>query len=59
MLHTRTVREDLSDLDYDGIRQRIVDAVEIDGEICPKTSFPDRQVEDCTSFEVVTFVGGG
>ena len=34
-------------------------AVEIDGEICPKTSFPDRQVEDCTSFEVVTFVVGG
>ena len=47
------------DLDYDGIRQRIVDAVEIDGEICPRTSFPDRPVVDGTSFEVVTFVGGG
>ena len=34
-------------------------AVEIDGEICPRTSFPDRSVEEGTSFEIVTFVGGG
>ena len=34
-------------------------AVEIDGEICPRMSFPDRSVEEGTSFEIVTFVGGG
>ena len=59
MLHTRTVREDLSDLDYDGIRQRIVDAVEIDGEICPRSELPATAPVDGNRIEVVSFVGGG
>ena len=50
-----TVSELLTTLGYDHDRV----AVEIDGEICPRTSFPDRPVVDGTSFEVVTFVGGG
>lgn len=50
-----TVADLLYDLGYD--RNRV--AVEIDGEICPKTMYSERIVEDGSSFEVVTFVGGG
>ena len=50
-----TVADLLYDLGYD--RNRV--AVEIDGEIYPKALYSEKVVEDGSSFEVVTFVGGG
>jgi sulfur carrier protein len=50
-----TVADLLYDLGYD--RNRV--AVEIDGEIYSKALYSEKVVEDGSSFEVVTFVGGG
>ena len=50
-----TVADFLYNLGYD--RNRV--AVEIDGEIYPKALYSEKVVEDGSSFEVVTFVGGG
>ena len=50
-----TVADLLYDLGYD--RNRV--AVEIDGEIYLKALYSEKVVEDGSSFEVVTFVGGG
>ena len=50
-----TVADFLYNLGYD--RNRV--AVEIDGEIYPKALYSEKVVEDGSSFEAVTFVGGG
>lgn len=34
-------------------------AVELNGNIIPKSNFKDITIQDCDSLEIVTFVGGG
>lgn len=34
-------------------------AVELNGNIIPKSKFKDIIIQDCDSLEIVTFVGGG
>lgn len=34
-------------------------AVEIDGDICPRSSFSERRISGGEKIEVVSFVGGG
>jgi len=34
-------------------------AVELNGNIIPKSKFKDMTIQNCDSLEIVTFVGGG
>lgn len=34
-------------------------AVELNGNIIPKSNFKDITIQNCDSLEIVTFVGGG
>ena len=51
----KTVAEFLTESGYDIKRV----AVELNGDILPKTKFNSTVLQDCDNVEIVSFVGGG